>query len=182
MRDDIVSILIQLIAETSELHNYTVQQLFLLIKDDITQPSLVQVALWCIGEYGEKLISGVCEEDEPVQVCLQLIPCLLLYGLSCPFIYLCVHILYVSTFHLWVYSVYFTLGGTIKAGELKHHSCTLQHQLFSKMVSFCFQVSEDEVIDVLEKVLTHNYSTEVSKEYAMTSLMKLTSRFRTSVG
>lgn len=47
---------------------------------------------------------------------------------------------------------------------------------------FCFQVSEDEVIDVLEKVLTHNYSTEVSKEYAMTSLMKLTSRFRTSVG
>lgn len=110
VRDDIVSILIQLIAETSELHNYTVQQLFLLIKDDITQPSLVQVALWCIGEYGEKLISGVCEEDEPVQV------------------------------------------------------------------------SEDEVIDVLEKVLTHNYSTEVSKEYAMTSLMKLTSRFRTSVG
>nr|XP_034339120.1 AP-1 complex subunit gamma-1 isoform X3 [Crassostrea gigas] len=110
VRDDIVSILIQLIAETSELHNYTVQQLFLLIKDDIHQPSLVQVALWCIGEYGEKLISGVCEEDEPVQV------------------------------------------------------------------------SEDEVIDVLEKVLTHNYSTEVSKEYAMTSLMKLTSRFRTSVG
>lgn len=47
---------------------------------------------------------------------------------------------------------------------------------------FWFQVSEDEVIDVLEKVLTHNYSTEVSKEYAMTSLMKLTSRFRTSVG
>lgn len=71
MRDDIVSILIQLIAETTELHNYTVQQLFLLIKDDITQPSLVQVALWCIGEYGEKLISGVCEEDEAVQVCHQ---------------------------------------------------------------------------------------------------------------
>ncbi|XP_078335673.1 AP-1 complex subunit gamma-1-like isoform X3 [Crassostrea virginica] len=110
VRDDIVSILIQLIAETSELHNYTVQQLFLLIKDDITQPPLVQVALWCIGEYGEKLISGVCEEDEPVQV------------------------------------------------------------------------SEDEVIDVIEKVLTHNYSTEVSREYALTSLMKLSSRFRIAVG
>ncbi|XP_048778208.2 AP-1 complex subunit gamma-1-like isoform X2 [Ostrea edulis] len=110
VRDDIVSILIQLIAETSELHNYTVQQLFLLIKDDITQPPLVQVALWCMGEYGEKLISGVCEEDEPVEV------------------------------------------------------------------------SEDEVIHVIEKVLTQNYSTEVSREYALTCLMKLSSRFRTSVG
>lgn len=110
VRDDVVSILIQLIAETSELHNYTVQQLFLMIKDDITQPPLVQVALWCIGEYGEKLFSGVCEEDEAIQV------------------------------------------------------------------------SEDEVINVLEKVLTHNYSTEVSREYALTSLMKLSSRFRTSAG
>lgn len=74
-----MSILIQLIAETSELHNYTVQQLFLLIKDDITQPPLVQVALWCMGEYGEKLISGVCEEDEPVEVCslLNLLDCIL---------------------------------------------------------------------------------------------------------
>lgn len=74
-----MSILIQLIAETSELHNYTVQQLFLLIKDDITQPPLVQVALWCMGEYGEKLISGVCEEDEPVEVCslLILLDCIL---------------------------------------------------------------------------------------------------------
>ncbi|KAK3086859.1 hypothetical protein FSP39_024475 [Pinctada imbricata] len=110
VREDVVSILIQLIAETNQLHNYTVQQLFKRIEDDVSQQPLVQVASWCIGEYGEKLVSGTCEEDEPVQV------------------------------------------------------------------------SEDEVVDVLEKVLSMNYCEEVTKEYAMNALMKLSSRFRTSIG
>lgn len=68
VRDDVVSTLIQLIAETTALHCYTVQQLFTAVMDDLNQQPLVQVASWCIGEYGDLLVSGQCEEDEPIHV------------------------------------------------------------------------------------------------------------------
>ncbi|CAG2208291.1 AP1G1 [Mytilus edulis] len=110
VRDDTVSITIQLAAEMKELHPYIVQQLFKNFKDHLDEQSLIQVSVWCIGEYGEHLLTGECGEDEPVQA------------------------------------------------------------------------SEDEVVTELEKVLSNHNLNEITKEYAITALMKLSSRFRTSIG
>jgi len=68
VRDDAVSNLIQLISNTSTLHTYTVQQLFRAAQNDMSQPSLMQIASWCIGEFGELLLSTDLEEDEPLNI------------------------------------------------------------------------------------------------------------------
>ncbi|KAL2097143.1 hypothetical protein ACEWY4_006350 [Coilia grayii] len=68
VRDETVPNLIQLITTASELHSYTVHKLYRALVADISQQSLVQVACWCIGEYGDLLLKGECEETEPVQV------------------------------------------------------------------------------------------------------------------
>jgi len=103
----LVSTLIQLISGTDTLHTYTVQQLFRAIQDDKTQQSLVQVASWCIGEYGELLLSTDLEEDEPLDV------------------------------------------------------------------------TESDVVALLDSILGSTLSSPVSKEYALTAVMKLTTRFTT---
>lgn len=68
VRDETVPNLIQLITTATELHCYTVHKLYRALVADISQQSLVQVACWCIGEYGDLLLTGECEETEPVQV------------------------------------------------------------------------------------------------------------------
>ncbi|XP_056276601.1 AP-1 complex subunit gamma-like 2 isoform X3 [Pseudoliparis swirei] len=83
VRDETVPNLIQLITIASELHCYTVHKLYRALIADISQlcdrvtlvcvcvcvqQSLVQVACWCIGEYGDLLLRGDCQEAEPVQV------------------------------------------------------------------------------------------------------------------
>ena len=69
MRDDMISCLIQLVQETSNLHAYTVQQLYRAMSADISQQPLLQVAAWCIGEFGDQLFMSTSDDDEPVQVC-----------------------------------------------------------------------------------------------------------------
>lgn len=54
VRDDIVSSFITLVSNTPELQYYAMYQLVELIKDDVTQQPLVQVASWCLGEYGDQ--------------------------------------------------------------------------------------------------------------------------------
>ncbi|XP_042332315.1 AP-1 complex subunit gamma-like 2 [Sceloporus undulatus] len=68
VRDDSVPNLICLIGGAKELHSYAVQQLYSALAQDISQQPLVQVAIWCIGEYGNFLLEGSCEEVEPKQV------------------------------------------------------------------------------------------------------------------
>ncbi|KAK3748665.1 hypothetical protein RRG08_000897 [Elysia crispata] len=105
IKGDVVTVVIQLVSETSQLHAYSVQQLYRHLSNDISQQPLAQVAAWCIGEYGELLHSSAIEEEEPLQV------------------------------------------------------------------------SNDDVISLLERILINNNSSVVTKEYAITALMKLSSRF-----
>ncbi|XP_060729896.1 AP-1 complex subunit gamma-like 2 [Tachysurus vachellii] len=68
VRDETVPNLVQLIATASKLHCYTVHKLYRALITDISQQSLVQVACWCIGEYGDLLLKGDCDDIEPMQV------------------------------------------------------------------------------------------------------------------
>lgn len=43
--------------------------------------------------------------------------------------------------------------------------------------SFSNKVTEDEVLDVLEGLLVSNLSTPVTRGYALTAIMKLSTRF-----
>ncbi|XP_032897960.1 AP-1 complex subunit gamma-1-like isoform X2 [Amblyraja radiata] len=108
VRDDSVPLLIQLISNANSLHAYIVQKLHQAIRVDISQQPLVQVAVWCVGEYGDLLLSGEFEEETPVQV------------------------------------------------------------------------TEDEVLDVLEKILHSSLSALSTREYALTAIMKLSTRLQSS--
>ncbi|KAM6449449.1 AP-1 complex subunit gamma-like 2 [Liasis olivaceus] len=68
VRDDAVPNLIHLIGGAKELHSYAVHQLYSAAAQDISQQPLVQVATWCLGEYGHFLLEGHCDEVEPRQV------------------------------------------------------------------------------------------------------------------
>ncbi|XP_058039084.1 AP-1 complex subunit gamma-like 2 [Ahaetulla prasina] len=68
VRDDAVPNLIHLIGGAKELHSYAVHQLYGAVAQDISQQPLVQVATWCLGEYGHFLLDGNCDEVEPQQV------------------------------------------------------------------------------------------------------------------
>uniref|UniRef100_A0A4W3JYM3 AP-1 complex subunit gamma n=1 Tax=Callorhinchus milii TaxID=7868 RepID=A0A4W3JYM3_CALMI len=98
-----------LITNSVEMHGYTVQKLFKAILEDISQQPFVQVSAWCIGEYGDLLVSGQCEEEEPIQV------------------------------------------------------------------------TEDEVMDVLEHLLQSSLSVSVTRGYALTAIMKLSTRFSITI-
>lgn len=67
--DDVVGNLIQLISESTTLHTYTVQQLWKQLMPDLaTKQPLVQVASWCIGEFGDLLNSNEGQDASPVNV------------------------------------------------------------------------------------------------------------------
>lgn len=57
IRDDVVGTLCQMISDTPALHSYCVRQLWLRLRgEDLqTKQPLVQVGMWCIGEYGDQI-------------------------------------------------------------------------------------------------------------------------------
>ncbi|XP_066536590.1 AP-1 complex subunit gamma-like 2 isoform X2 [Hoplias malabaricus] len=109
VRDETVPNLIQLISVASQLHCYTVHKLYRALITDISQQSLVQVACWCIGEYGDLLLKVECDDIEPIQV------------------------------------------------------------------------TEDDVLDALETVLQSHMSSPASRGFALTAIMKLSTRITNNV-
>ncbi|XP_071824422.1 AP-1 complex subunit gamma-1-like isoform X2 [Apostichopus japonicus] len=129
--DESVSMLIQMISESSSLHPYIVQQLFKALKEDINQQPLAQVATWCIGEFGDLLVAGVVDEEEPIQV---------------------------RTYY-------------VKSIEDVSHHQPYEH------VDVEEEVSEVQVLNLLESVLMTTTSTQITKEYTLLAIMKLSARF-----
>lgn len=70
VRDDVVSCTIQLISESTSQHGYIVEQLWqALERDTQDRQPLIQVATWCIGEYGDLLLYGPSSgEENPIRV------------------------------------------------------------------------------------------------------------------
>eukprot|EP01130_Rhizamoeba_saxonica_P018090 TRINITY_DN8960_c0_g1_i1.p1 TRINITY_DN8960_c0_g1~~TRINITY_DN8960_c0_g1_i1.p1 ORF type:complete len:857 (+),score=195.70 TRINITY_DN8960_c0_g1_i1:31-2571(+) len=55
---DVISIFINIISNETDLHLYSAQKMYLALTKTVNNQSLVQVSLWCIGEYGELLVNN----------------------------------------------------------------------------------------------------------------------------
>ncbi|KAL0098140.1 adaptin N terminal region-domain-containing protein [Phycomyces blakesleeanus] len=66
VREEVLAGFIRLVAQSSELHQYTVQKLYASLKRDISQEGLVLASVWVIGEYGDVLTTSGSFEDENV--------------------------------------------------------------------------------------------------------------------
>ncbi|KAI8883654.1 Adaptor protein complex AP-1 gamma subunit [Backusella circina FSU 941] len=107
VREEVLAGFIRLVAQTSDLQQYTVQKLYAALKHDISQEGLVLASVWVIGEYGDVLVSsGNFDEEEGVTI----------------------------------------------------------------------EVSDLAVVGLLNSILLGPYANQVTREYVMTALMKLTSR------
>lgn len=109
VEEELIRSLVVLIGNAPELHGYAVRSFFGAFQDWRGQDSLALVTVWCIGEYGEMLVSrqGELEGEVPMTV------------------------------------------------------------------------TESEAVDVLESVLKDVRTSSAGRAYALTALLKLTSRFTT---
>ncbi|KAI9263434.1 adaptin N terminal region-domain-containing protein [Phascolomyces articulosus] len=110
VREEVLANFIRLIAQTSQLHQYTVQKLYAGLKQDISQEGFVLAGVWVIGEYGDVLVSGGDFEDENKTI----------------------------------------------------------------------EVSDSAVVGLLESILMGPYANQLTREYVLTALMKLSSRLNDS--
>eukprot|EP01111_Echinosteliopsis_oligospora_P011184 TRINITY_DN3628_c0_g1_i1.p1 TRINITY_DN3628_c0_g1~~TRINITY_DN3628_c0_g1_i1.p1 ORF type:complete len:863 (-),score=268.97 TRINITY_DN3628_c0_g1_i1:49-2637(-) len=112
--DDVPNNLIGLISANTELQSYAVQKLYLAITQDSQHQHLLQVGLWCVGEFGDLLVA------------------------------------------------------TDKPNDAKGDDENIS-----------ISVSEVDVLNLIEAVLRDPLTTTSTKQYGLTALMKLTSRFST---
>ncbi|KAF8039447.1 hypothetical protein BT93_B1859 [Corymbia citriodora subsp. variegata] len=70
VKDEVCHALIVVISNAPELHGYTVRALYRAFQASSEQESLVRVAVWCIGEYGDMLVKnvGMLDVEDPITV------------------------------------------------------------------------------------------------------------------
>jgi len=120
--DEVINNMIKLIAQTPELHAYAVQKLYLAMLHDILKQSLIQLGMWCIGEFGDILVTAVISNTQ--------------------------------------------------SEDWKDEN--------TASVPATLSVTDQNVVDLCERVLKHPSSTTTTKEYTLTALIKLTERFAAS--
>ncbi|KAF5443178.1 hypothetical protein F2P56_035760 [Juglans regia] len=70
VKDEAWHALIVVISNASDLHGYSVRALYRAFQTSAEQETLVRVAVWCIGEYGDMLINNVAllDIENPITV------------------------------------------------------------------------------------------------------------------
>ncbi|WCJ21681.1 AP-1 complex subunit gamma-1 [Euphorbia peplus] len=70
VKDEVWHGLIVVISNASDLHGYTVRALYRAFQTSTEQETLVRVAVWCVGEYGDLLVNnvGVLDVEDPITV------------------------------------------------------------------------------------------------------------------
>ncbi|KAH1098331.1 hypothetical protein J1N35_015252 [Gossypium stocksii] len=70
VKDEVWHVLIVVISNASDLHGYTVRALYRAFLTSTEQETLVRVAVWCIGEYGDMLVNnvGMLDIEDPIIV------------------------------------------------------------------------------------------------------------------
>ncbi|XP_042756428.1 AP-1 complex subunit gamma-2-like [Lactuca sativa] len=70
VKDEVWHALIVVITNASNLHGYTVRSLYKAVQTSLDRETLVRVAVWCIGEYGDMLVNGIgtLDLEEPITV------------------------------------------------------------------------------------------------------------------
>ncbi|KAK4488848.1 hypothetical protein RD792_004638 [Penstemon davidsonii] len=70
VKDEVWHALIVVITNASNLHGYTVRLLYKYVQAAGEQETLIRVAVWCIGEYGEMLVAnaGVLDIEDPMTI------------------------------------------------------------------------------------------------------------------
>ncbi|XP_074295972.1 AP-1 complex subunit gamma-2-like [Silene latifolia] len=70
VKDEVWHALIVVISNAVNLHGYTVRSLYRAVQASTEQETLVKVAVWCFGEYGDMLVNnvGMLDIEEPITV------------------------------------------------------------------------------------------------------------------
>ncbi|KAK9707352.1 hypothetical protein RND81_07G191700 [Saponaria officinalis] len=70
VKDEVWHALIVVISNAVNLHGYTVRSLYKAVQASTEQETLVKVAIWCLGEYGDMLVNnvGMLDIEEPITV------------------------------------------------------------------------------------------------------------------